>query len=331
MTTKEKLVQLFEEHKGTYFSGEEMAQTLGVTRAAVWKAVKSLREEGYPIDAATNKGYRLSEETDVLSAQGVRHYLTGAAQNLELCVLPAVPSTNTLVRERANQGAPEGLVVLAGSQSDGRGRYGRSFYSPSDTGLYLSLLLRPKNWTPQDAVRLTTMAAVALCESVQAMGVKEVGIKWVNDIFVQGKKACGILTEASFGMESGLLEYAVVGIGINVYPPKEGFPEELKEIAGAIFPHPGADRKNRLAAEFLNRMMDAYAHSEESAYIDRYRAFSLVLGKTVLVLSSEGEKEAKVLGIDNRCRLLVAYPDGTEDCLSYGEIRIRMDDRGGQR
>lgn len=328
MTTKEKLIQLFEEHMGTYFSGEEMAQTLGVTRAAVWKAVKSLREEGYPIDAATNKGYRLSEETDVMSAQGVRHYLNDAAKKLELRVLPEVPSTNTLARERANKGAPEGLVLLAGAQTGGRGRYGRSFYSPADTGLYLSLLLRPRNWTPQDAVRLTTMAAVALCESVQAMGVKDVGIKWVNDIFVQGKKTCGILTEASFGMESGLLEYAVVGVGINLYPPKEGFPPELKEIAGAMFPRPGADRKNRLAAEFLNRMMEYYCNSDENSYIDRYRDYSLVLGHTVQVLSSTGEREAKVLGIDDRCRLLVSYPDGTEDCLSYGEIRIKMDHKG---
>lgn len=325
MTTKEKLLELLEKHKGSYLSGEEVAQTLGITRAAVWKAMKALRKEGYSIDAGTNKGYRLSEETDILSVQGISHYLTGAARDLNLFLFPKVTSTNTRMRERANAGAPEGLVLLAGTQTDGRGRYGRDFYSPADTGLYLSLLLRPENWTPQDAVRLTTMAAVALCESIRAMGVEEVGIKWVNDIFVKGKKACGILTEASFGMESGLLEYAVLGVGINVYPPKGGFPPELRETAGAVFPCSGADRKNRLAAEFLNRMMESYTHSEDFSYIERYRDDSLVLGKTVLVQSQEGEREAKVQGIDDRCRLLVTYPDGTEDCLSYGEIRIRMD------
>lgn len=327
MTTKEKLVRLFEEQKGIFFSGEEMAQTLGVTRAAVWKAVKALREEGYPIDAAPNKGYRLSEEADILSEQGVRHYLRGAAEQLTLLVQPEVTSTNTLLRQQANQGAPEGTVLLVGGQSDGRGRYGRSFYSPEDTGLYLSLLLRPKNWTPQDAVKLTTMAAVALCEAIRSMGVEDVGIKWVNDLFVRGKKACGILTEASFGMESGLLEYAVLGVGVNVYPPNAGFPAELEPIAGAVFDHAGADRKNRLAAEFLNRMMECYAEENSDDYIDRYRAYSLALGKTVQVLSQEGEREAKVLGIDDRCRLLVRYPDGREDCLSYGEIRIRMEEQ----
>lgn len=325
MTTKEALVRLFEVHKGEFFSGEEMAQVLGVTRAAIWKAVKALREEGYPIDAVPNKGYRLSETADILSAQGVRHYLAGAAQKLELSIVPEVTSTNTLLRQQANQGAPEGTVLLAGAQSGGRGRYGRSFYSPPETGLYMSLLLRPKNWTPQEAVKLTTMAAAALCEAIRSMGVEEVGIKWVNDIFVQGKKASGILTEASFDMESGCLEYAVLGVGVNVYPPSEGFPTELEGIAGAVFDQPGEDRKNRLAAEFLNRMMEYYTGHDTCSYIEPYRAYSLVLGKMVQVLSSEGEREVTVLGIDDHCRLLVANSDGTEDCLSYGEIRIRME------
>ncbi len=325
MSTKENLIRLFETHKGAYVSGEEAARELGVTRAAVWKGVQALRTEGYPIASVPNKGYCLSETADVLSEPGVRKFLRGAARALELEVQPEVDSTNTQVREWANAGAPEGRVLLAGRQTAGRGRYGRAFDSPAETGLYLSLLLRPQGWTPQEATQLTAMAATALCEAIQAMGVDDVGIKWVNDVYVRGRKAGGILTEASFGMESGLLEYAVLGVGIHVYPPKEGFAPELRKIAGPVFERPEGGAKNQLAAEFLNRMMAYYAQRNACVHLASYRKNSLVQGKTVRVLTPAGEREAVVRGIDKRCRLLVTYMDGTEDCLTYGEIRIRME------
>ena len=194
MTTREQLLELLENSRGTYFSGEEIARILRVSRAAVWKAVKALRQEGYAIDAVTNKGYCLSPETDILSAQGVGKYLKGEYRELEVQVLPTVPSTNALVRERANQGCPEGLTVIANTQTAGRGRMGRSFFSPPETGLYLSLLLRPTRYEPRQAVRLTAVAAVAMCEAIEAVSGREAGIKWVNDVYVQGKKVCGILT-----------------------------------------------------------------------------------------------------------------------------------------
>lgn len=324
MTTKEKLLGLFEANKGIYFSGEEIARTLCVSRAAVWKAVKALRQEGYAIDAVTNKGYCLSEKTDILSPQGIRKYLKPAYQAMELTVLPAAGSTNALLREKANQGCPEGYTVLSNEQTEGRGRYGRTFYSPGDTGIYMSILLRPLRYSAQQAVRLTAVAAVAMCEAIEAVSGETAQIKWVNDIFVRGKKVCGILTEGSVGLESGALEYAVLGAGVNVYPPKEGFPQELEAIAGTVFDSPRDDMKNRLAGEFINRFMDCYSAPDQTGYIEKYRSRSLVIGKSITVFSGSQPRSAYAYGIDGACRLLVRYDNGETDSLSYGEIGIRV-------
>ena len=192
MTTKERLFTLLEARQGSFVSGEELAETLHLSRAAVSKAMKQLRQEGYAIEAVTNRGYRLSGECDILSAQGVRKHLNQAFQ---LTNTPSVSSTNTVLRSLAEQGAPEGTVVIAGEQTNGRGRSGRAFYSPAGSGIYLSLLLRPVNADPRQTVTLTAAAAVALCQAMEAVSGERPQIKWVNDIFLNGKKVSGILTE----------------------------------------------------------------------------------------------------------------------------------------
>lgn len=325
MTTKEKLLELLEENREEYLSGEELAGTLAVSRAAVWKAVKSLQQEGYPIDAVTNRGYRLSRGGDRLSAPGIRKYLKDACRELPITVVEETQSTNTALRALAEAGAPEGMVYIAQSQTGGRGRMGRSFFSPAGTGLYLSLLLRPTTWEPARAAQLTAAAAAAMCEAIREVTGKEPGIKWVNDLLLDGKKVCGILTEASFSMESGVLEYAVLGLGVNVYPPEGGFPKELGEIAGAVLDTPGEDVRNRLAGEFLNRFLAGYAHPEDRSFLDTYRRRSVAVGRDITVLSGGHERRAFAFGVDDDCRLLVRYDDGTEQALSYGEIRIAID------
>lgn len=324
MMTKEKILELFESNRDIYFSGEEIAQKLSVSRTAVWKAVKTLQNEGYAIDAVKNKGYCLSVQTDILSVQGIRKYLRSEIMDMEISVVNAVQSTNALVREKANMGASEGYIVLANEQTAGRGRLGRSFFSPKDTGIYMSLLLRPENYAAKQAVRITTMAAVAMCEAIEAVSDEKAGIKWVNDIFVREKKVCGILTEGSFNLESGLLDYAVLGLGINIYRPKGGFPNELSNIAGAVFEKNQNDVKNRLVSEFLNRFYGYYSAVNQTDYVEQYRNRSFVIGKQVNLISADESKTAVAIGIDDECRLLVKYPDGTEDCYSSGEISIRI-------
>ena len=324
MTTKEKLLALLEDSKGTFFSGEEIARTLQVSRAAVWKAVNALREDGYTIDAATNKGYRLSPDSDILSPQGIRRFLKPEYRDLDLTVLPTAPSTNALVREKANQGRPEGCIIIACEQTDGRGRYGRQFFSPVDSGVYLSLLLRPTAYSPQQATCLTAAAAAAMCQAIEAVTGQQPGIKWVNDIFLHGKKVCGILTEAAVGLETGTLNYMVLGAGVNLYPPVKGFPEEIQPIAGSVLERSCPEAKNRLVGEFLNRFWDFYTHPECRAYLEDYRSRSLAIGQNVTVLSAGRAVSAYAYGIDDDFRLLVRYENGDTEALSYGEIRIQL-------
>ena len=326
MTTKEKLLALLEDSKGTFFSGEEIARTLQVSRAAVWKAVNALRENGYTIDAATNKGYRLSPDSDILSPQGIRRFLKPEYRDLDLTVLPTVPSTNALVREKANQGRPEGCIIIACEQTDGRGRYGRQFFSPVDSGVYLSLLLRPTAYSPQQATCLTAAAAAAMCQAIEEVTGQQPGIKWVNDIFLRGKKVCGILTEAVVGLETGALDYMVLGAGVNLYPPAEGFPEEIQSIAGSVLERSCPEAKNRLVGEFLNRFWDFYTHPECRTYLEDYRSRSLAIGQNVTVLSAGKAVSAYAYGIDDDFRLLVRYENGDTEALSYGEIRIQLDE-----
>ena len=324
MTTKEKLLALLEDSKGTFFSGEEIARTLQVSRAAVWKAVSALREDGYTIDAATNKGYRLSPDSDILSPQGIRRFLKPEYRDLDLTVLPTAPSTNALVREKANQGCPEGCIIIACEQTAGRGRYGRQFFSPVDSGVYLSLLLRPTAYSPQQATCLTAAAAAAMCQAIEAVTGQQPGIKWVNDIFLHGKKVCGILTEAAVGLETGALDYMVLGAGVNLYPPVKGFPEEIQPIAGSVLERSCPEAKNRLVGEFLNRFWDFYTHPECRTYLEDYRSRSLAIGQNVTVLSAGRAVSAYAYGIDDDFRLLVRYENGDTEALSYGEIRIQL-------
>lgn len=321
MATKEMLLELLETRKGSFFSGEEIAQRLCVSRAAVWKAVKSLQNEGYEITAVTNKGYCLAADTDILSVQGVRKYLDGSCRELEIVVLPTAESTNTLVRQKAAQGGKEGYTVISNEQTGGRGRYGRRFFSPDKTGIYLSILLRPAV-PSSEALNITTMAAVAMCQAIEEVSQETPQIKWVNDIYIRGKKVCGILTEAALDLESGMLEYAVLGVGLNVYTPQGGFPEEIRDTAGAVFSAPGEDAKNRLAAAFLNHFMSCYHAKNPGEYIAEYRRRNLVIGKKAVVTRNGIPQEVDICGIDDACRLIVRYDDGEIAHLSCGEIQL---------
>ena len=323
MTVQDHLRTLLESNKSVFLSGEEIARRLGVSRNAVWKAIKALQAGGYPIQAVPNRGYCLAASSDVLSESGIRQYLTGDAQSLDLRVFDSVDSTNLVLRKLANEGAAEGTVVIAAEQTGGRGRKGRSFYSPQGTGVYVSLLLKPKI-APDDATLITTTAAVAVCEAVEALSGEPAGIKWVNDVFLRGKKVCGILTEGSFDMESGQFEYAILGTGINVFEPSGGFPEEIREVAGSVLTSPAPDAKNRVIAEYLNRFLPLYRQLGAATTNAEYRRRSFVLGKMVNVLAGESITPARAIDVDDHCRLIVEFADGHREALSSGEISVRV-------
>ena len=346
MSTKDQLLELFESNKGVFFSGEEIAGNIGCSRAAVWKAIQTLRSAGYPIEAVPGKGYLLSETSDILSSQGIRKYLGALSDELDITVLPVVDSTNNYLRERAAEdprALPDGFTVLADCQTQGRGRVGRSFFSPPNTGIYMSIFLRPDHCSAEQAMRFTTLASVAAVRAIREASGQEAKIKWVNDIYLNRRKVAGILTEASFSMESGLLDYAVLGIGFNAYTPAEGFPEELRSSVGSIFANQVHDGKNRLASSFLKHFMALYREgaADPSSYLDEYRACSLVLGEKITVFrrglpagvplhaseksaEESGGRPALALNIDDRGSLIVRYDDGSEETLNTGEISIRL-------
>lgn len=325
MRVREKLLALLDGQRGQYISGQQLAAELSVSRTAIWKAVRALREDGLQIDAVPNRGYCLRQEEDVLSAPAIMGALTGAASTLRVEVHGVVTSTNDVVRERALAGEPEGLVIVAQGQTAGRGRKAHRYHSPEGTGLYLTLLLRP-SCSAGDSLYLTTAAAAAAALAIEAVSGRSAQIKWVNDVLVDGRKVCGILTEGALSMETGGLDYAAVGIGINVVEPADGFPPELAQIAGAIMPR-GAARggvRSRLAAQVLNRFMEYYVHLSERPFFEDYRARSFVIGRQVTVLAGGQSRPALVLGLDARCRLLVRYADGTQEALGSGEVSLRL-------
>lgn len=233
------------------------------------------------------------------------------------------PSTNTELKALAEQGAPHGTVLFADRQTEGRGRLGRSFYSPRGTGLYLSVLLRSEN-ALKSGVQLTTVAAVAARSAIQEVCGVSAQIKWVNDLYYNGKKVCGILTEGSLS-EEGTLQYAVCGAGFNVYPPEEGFPQELEQIAGNLCPRGETDLRPQLAAAFLNHLHDALERPYEEV-LEEYRAHSLLTGKRVISKNGAFEGSVLVLGISPKGELLVREEDGTETALFGGEVSVALDE-----
>lgn len=324
MSLKKQLLELLDGSRGEYISGQELADAVNVTRSAVWKAIKALKAEGLCIKSSTNKGYCLSEDEDILSETAVQAYLSKAASDLRIEVADCLPSTNSAVRALAVGGEREGKVIIACSQTEGRGRLDRRFFSPGTTGLYMSILLRP-SIPAADSALITTAAAVSAARAIERLSRKTAQIKWVNDVFLDGKKVCGILTEAGISLESSTLDYAVLGIGINLLPPAGGFPQELSSVATSVFDDrkPRGNIRGRLAAEVLNNFMEYYKELCERTFLPEYKKRLFVLGKRVTVLRGEEQREAVPLDINEHCHLLVRYDDGTEEYLTGGEISIR--------
>ena len=238
-------------------------------------------------------------------------------------VVDVISSTNDEMKSRAQEGAKEGSVLVALSQTGGRGRLGRSFFSPQNTGLYMSIILKP-DLKPEDALLITTAAAVATSKAIDEVSGKKSGIKWVNDIYIDNKKVCGILTEAGFNQSYDKLDYAVLGIGINVYAPQEGFPDDIKNIADAVFPEIQENKRSILCAKILDNFYELYQNLSSKNYVEEYIKRSCVIDKNIKVISNGTETDAKCIGIDKECHLLVEYKNGEKDALSTGEISIKL-------
>jgi BirA family biotin operon repressor/biotin-[acetyl-CoA-carboxylase] ligase len=324
MSVKQYILSILEENKGRSVSGAKLAMELSVSRNAVWKAIKNLQADGYSIEAVPNKGYCLSENNDILSGESIMPYLTINRNLLSITVQSVVTSTNTVLKEWAVNGAPEGTILIAEEQTGGRGRMGRPFYSPAKTGIYMSILLRPALGL-EDSVLLTTSAAVAVSNAIEEVTGCQTKIKWVNDIYINDKKVCGILTEGSVCLEGGGLEYCIVGIGINVSRPEGDFPGNLKQTADGIFSNrkDSIGLRSQLTATIINNFWKYYKNSFHDDILKEYRNRSLIIGKEIEVLSGDTLGQATAVDIDSRARLIIRYPDGTQKTLTSGEVSIK--------
>lgn len=324
MNTKEKILALLETNRGQSISGTNIAEELNISRNAVWKSVKELQKDGHKITAVTNKGYCLYEDSGILSAGGIASFLRDKSYGDKITVYKSIKSTSQTAKELATAGAEHGTIIIADCQTEGRGRYGRKFHSPAGHGIYMSLILHPQRLAFDSPTLITAFAALAVCEAIEAVTGRKPGIKWVNDIFLEGKKICGILTEAVTNFENGSIEWVVVGIGINFSTPHTLFPEELGGIAGSIFTDgkPTAAR-NQLAAEIINKLLTPEKPCNKSQILAEYKKRLIMLGQTVTVTGAGKDYEATAMDIDELGRLIVKCGNGSTKALSSGEISIK--------
>lgn len=243
-------------------------------------------------------------------------------QKLNITIFNELDSTNNYLKKLGSEGEKENQLVIALSQTGGRGRMGRSFYSPNGTGIYFSLLLHPK-FSAEKSLLLTVMAAVSVAETIMKHNKNDVKIKWVNDIYIDGKKVCGILTEGAINSNK-MLDYAVVGIGINVIAPENGFPDDIKNTATAIFPGNAEEYiKEKIIAEVVNRFFNMY-NGDDKEYVRRYKEYSYLTGKEINIISGEITRPATVIDITDNCHLLVRNENGDIEEISSGDVSVRL-------
>lgn len=320
------LIALLSESSGNYVSGEYISQRLGITRAAVWKKIAALKKEGYRIEASTKKGYRLDLSANPYGKSAIQSGLSTVRFGRTLEFHKTISSTNTVLKQLAANGAPEGAVVVADSQENGRGRLGRNWASAPGLGLWMSLLLKPQ-LHPSEVQTLTLAASVAVCRVLEPLKIPGLGIKWPNDIMVGNKKVCGILTELS--AEAERVAWVILGIGINVNHQKQDFPKDIAAIATSVRlstqNHDSVDR-SVLASGLINEMeqvYDDYIRKGSAWIVDEWKKWNLTLGKRIRLLSQNGETTAVAQDITPDGKLVVKRDDGTISEILSGEISIR--------
>lgn len=312
MSLKTDVLYELRKNTGKYISGQELAEKFGKSRAAVWKAVKALQKSGCRIDAVTNKGYALTEDNDILSESSIKEAMK---HNIDVICYNSVDSTNTQAKRLINEGISGTLLITADGQTAGRGRQGKSFYSPAGTGIYMSLVIHPDTLL-QNAVTATTAAAVAVCRAIERLTNIRPGIKWVNDVYIGEKKICGILTEAVTDFETGIVSSVIVGIGTNI--TTSDFPQDV-ENAGSL----GTKiRRCKLIGAIADELLDIVTDNY-SGFIDYYRKHSMIIGRKINFIEKGRVTAATALAIDENGGLIVETENGKKLTLRSGEISIR--------
>lgn len=319
---KTKLLTILKEADG-FVSGQDLCHQLGVSRTAVWKVMKQLEEEGYVIEAVRNKGYRLVEVADVMTEAEIGSRMHSKWMGKQLIYLPETDSTNIQARRLAEDGYPDGTLVVADCQKAGKGRRGRSWSSPPGSSIYMSFLLKP-DIPPYCASMITLIAGMAVTQAVKAETGLEAQIKWPNDVVVNGRKICGILTEMSTELER--IHYIVTGIGINVN--QQEFPEEIQSTATSLRIETGRNicRSGLITCsmEWFESYYELFLQTQDLSRLKPdYEALLANLGREVLVLDPAGEYRGICRGIDEGGQLLVELPGGEQKSVMSGEVSVR--------
>lgn len=318
---KAEILTILKETDG-YVSGQELCEKFGVSRTAVWKAMNQLKKEGYEIESVQNKGYHLTKTPDILSKNELVSIRKTKWVGNEIYYYDVTDSTNTQAKSLGEKEAPDGTLVVADKQENGRGRRGRSFESPAGTGIFMTLLLKPEI-EPGNASMLTLVTAMAVAKGIQKIADLQVQIKWPNDIVIHGKKVCGILTEMSAQMD--YVNYIVIGVGINVH--NEEFPEEIKDIATSIYLESGKHINRAMLIETIweefEYYYDLYIETQDlSKIVKEYDSYLVNRNEKVRVLDPKEPYEGKAMGITERGELIVDTWEARR-LVSAGEVSVR--------
>jgi BirA family biotin operon repressor/biotin-[acetyl-CoA-carboxylase] ligase len=321
---KERIIRIMEQRRGSFVSGEELSRLLDVSRTAVWKHIEALRKDGYSFEAVPKRGYRLVQVPDRLRPERIRELLRTKTFGRTLHVYDALDSTQTKAHELVEQGAAEGTLVIAEQQTAGRGRMGRTWHSPPGSGIYMSLILKPRiplHFTPQ----LTLLAAVALCRGIQRITDVTVGIKWPNDLLARGKKMSGILLESN--AEDERLRYIVAGMGIGVNLQPDDYPPELRSVATSLAIEAGRRfERETIIAAVLDEFEALYAMYHEQGFAPirlLWEANSVSLHRPLRVRTPSGELEGIAESLNESGGLNVRMPDGTLTVVYSGEVELK--------
>lgn len=319
---KEEILRLLRSADG-YISGQELCNRFGVSRTAVWKAINQLKEAGYEIEAQQNKGYRLMAAPDLMTEAEIKSLMHTEWVAKEVLYFDTIDSTNTKAQELAEKGYPSGTLVVADKQESGKGRRGRSWVSLSGTGIFMTLMIKP-DINPNNASMLTLVAALAVAKAITSVTGEEAMIKWPNDIVVNGKKVCGILTEMNAQFD--YINHIVVGIGINVH--NESFPEEISQMASSLMIEAGGKRFHRaqIIAEtmsYFEQYYDTFLKTQDlSALVREYDELLVNMNKAVRVLDPKEPFDGKAMGITPKGELIVDTWESRK-LVSSGEVSVR--------
>lgn len=319
---KEEILRLLRSADG-YISGQELCNRFGVSRTAVWKAINQLKEAGYEIEAQQNKGYKLMAAPDLMTEAEIKSLMHTDWVAKEVLYFDTIDSTNTKAQELAEKGYPSGTLVVADKQESGKGRRGRSWVSPSGTGIFMTLMIKP-DINPNNASMLTLVAALAVAKAITSVTGEEALIKWPNDIVVNGKKVCGILTEMNAQFD--YINHIVVGIGINVH--NESFPEEISQMASSLMIEAGGKRFHRaqIIAEtmsYFEQYYDTFLKTQDlSALVREYDELLVNRNKSVRVLDPKEPFDGKAMGITSKGELIVDTWESRK-LVSSGEVSVR--------